>query len=156
MLSHARALQVLRSHKATNAGIVLNLTTVTAEVPEVEDIAAHIDALQNSMWLDPLAGRGYPQGLISATEEIVDWSFIKQSELNEIAMPLDWLGVNYYTPTRITKETSAADAHLVGQSLTAFPFTPPVKFISNEPKTEMGWEIDASSLTSTLLRIAHR
>jgi beta-glucosidase len=154
MLSHARAMDVLRSNNAKNAGIVLNLTNVIAEDPEVQDAAHHIDDLQNRMWLDPLAGRGYPQDLIDNTMDYVDWSFIKDSELDEMAQPIDWLGINYYNPARITKTTRTDDAQIIAQSLLPYPFTPPVKFVPRAPRTEMGWEIDASSLTATLVRIS--
>lgn len=154
MLSHARAMDVLRSNNAKNAGIVLNLTTVIAEDPEVQDAAHHVDDLQNRMWLDPLAGRGYPQDLIDNTMDYVDWSFIKDSELDEMAQPIDWLGVNYYTPIRVAKTTRSDDDQIIAQSLISYPFTSPVKFVPRTPRTEMGWEIDASSLTATLVRIS--
>jgi beta-glucosidase len=156
LLSHARSMTVLRSHQAKNPGIVLNLTNVIGEGAELQEAVTHLDGLHNRIWLDPLAGRGIPADMIKRTESFVDWSFVKQSELDEIAQPIDWLGINYYTPTRIVKSGGAEKTFVVGQSDDAFPGTPPVEFAPREPRTAMGWEIDASSFTKTLVTTAQR
>jgi beta-glucosidase len=156
LLAHGRSMDVLRSHKVKNPGIVLNLTTIISDDPNLEEAVEHLDGLQNRYWLDQLAGRGIPQDVMERTSNFVDWSFVKESELAEISTPIDWLGINYYTPTRIAAINANQSGKIVGQSLEAFPGTPPVQFTPREPKTEMGWEIDARSLYATLLTTARR
>lgn len=156
MLAHGRAINVLRSNNAKNLGIALNLTNIIGDDSEVAEAVEHLDGLQNRYWLDQLAGRGIPKDMVARTENFVDWSFVKQSELNEISQPIDWLGINYYTPTRIAKPSKADSGKIVGQSGEVNPGTPPASYIAREPRTEMGWEIDASSLTVTLKKTAER
>ena len=150
LLAHGRSIEVLRSHGAKELGIVLNLTEVIGEDPEIADAVRHIDGIQNRLWLDPLSGRGIPQDVIDRTSNFVDWSFVKPTELNEISTPIDWLGINYYTPQRIGKPAITGEGEVVGDSNNAYPGTPPITFVPRMPQTEMGWEIAASSLKATL------
>ena len=98
LTAHGSALQVLRRYGAKEIGIALNLTTFIPEDPGANLAAQHMDSIMNRLWLDPLAGRGIPQDLITATRDITDWSFVNSTELAAIAEPIDWLGINYYTP----------------------------------------------------------
>lgn len=147
MLGHGKAMSVLRDYGADSPGTVLNLTSIIAD-PELEPARSHIDLLQNRFWLDLLAGRGISDELITNTSEILDWNFVDQTELDLISQPIDWLGINYYTPTRLSKASGTA---AVGQDLALYPGTPQqVSFNPLAPTTEMGWEIHAPSLLSTL------
>ena len=101
MTAHASGLEVLRSHGLSNLGTVLNLTTVIADDAEVEPVADYVDLLQNRFWLDLLAGRPIDGQLIERTKDITDWAFVDQEQLKKIAAPIDWLGINYYTPFRL-------------------------------------------------------
>ena len=155
MVAHGRSMEVLRQYNAKNAGIVLNLTAVIAEDKGAESAARHIDGLQNRIWLDLLAGRGIPQDILDGTRHLTDWSFVNESELKSISAPIDWLGVNYYTPTRIIPDDAAAEdaAHIRPIS---FPGVPPFLSVPRPPHTEMGWEIHPESLTSTLQQTQER
>ncbi|MEI6648820.1 MAG: GH1 family beta-glucosidase [Actinomycetes bacterium] len=155
LLSHGRAVDVLRSNKAQNVGIVLNLTTVHGE-PEVAEAVEHLDGIQNRIWLDPLAGRGIPKDVIARTSQITDWAFVKESELEEIATPIDWLGLNYYTPMRVAAPKNSQSSHSGVQSPAAYPGCPPVAFTPRGKLTSIGWEVDAPSFTQTLLTTAQR
>ena len=81
---------------------------------------------------------------------------MKESELAEIATPIDWLGINYYTPNRIESPSETDKGFIVGQNTDVYPGMPNVNFVPREPRTNMGWEIDASSMTSTLQQTAER
>lgn len=156
MTAHASGLEVLRAHGLANLGTVLNLTTVIADDPEVEGVADYVDLLQNRFWLDLLAGRPIDPTLIENTKNVTDWAFIDTEQLKKIAAPIDWLGINYYTPFRlIAAEEQAKQA--VGQDFSLFPGTPAGAAMNPlEPRTEMGWEIHAPSMTSTLKTTAQR
>lgn len=156
MTAHASALEVLRSHGLKNIGTVLNLTAVIADEPEVEHIADYVDLLQNRFWLDLLAGRPLEKELFDNTKHITDWSFLEQDQLNKISAPIDWLGINYYTPFRVSAG-SEQSKWAVGQDFSLFPGTPAGAAMNPlEPRTEMGWEIHAPSLTATLVATANR
>ena len=156
MTAHASALEVLRSHGLKNLGTVLNLTTAIADEPEVEHIAAYVDLLQNRFWLDLLAGRPLEQQLFDNTKHITDWAFLEEEQLKKIAAPIDWLGINYYTPFRVIA-ASEQSKRAVGQDFSLFPGTPSGAAMNPlEPRTEMGWEIHAPSMTSTLIATAER
>ncbi len=157
LVAHARSVEVLRQHKAKNVGIVLNLTTFIAEDEGVKAAADHMDGIMNRLWLDPLAGRGLPADIVEKTRDITDWSFVKESDLKAVAVPIDWLGINYYNPQRIASVTpNSAGESGNGQSLAAFPGTPPISFVPRGPLTEMGWEMHPESLISTLATTQER
>jgi beta-glucosidase len=156
LVGHANAVDILRQYHAKNVGIVLNLTTFIADDEGAQAAADHMDAIMNRIWLDPLAGRGIPSEIIDQSKQITDWSFVKESELARIAAPIDWLGINYYSPTRIATTNAQSSNNGNGQRLDAFPGTPPIFFTPRGPLTEMGWEVDPASLISTLKRTQGR
>ena len=156
MTAHASGLEVLRSHGLKNLGTVLNLPTAIADDPEVEQIADYVDLLQNRFWLDLLAGRPLEQQLFDNTKHITDWGFLDQDQLQKIAAPIDWLGINYYTPFRVIAAQEQSK-QAVGQDFSLFPGTPSGAAMNPlEPRTEMGWEIHAPSMTTTLKATAKR
>ncbi|MEI9906563.1 MAG: GH1 family beta-glucosidase [Actinomycetota bacterium] len=151
LTSHARSLEVLRQHKVKEAGIVLNLTTYIPEDDGAIPAARHMDGIMNRIWLDPLAGRGFPEDIVKATQSFTDWSFVDETKLTKVSAPLDWLGINYYTPTRLASvpdKNGRGPAN--GARPDAFPGIPPIYFVPRLPVTTMGWEIHPESLTTTL------
>lgn len=155
MVASGHGLQALKSAGISNPGIVLNLTTIIAEDDGVENQAQIIDGLQNRIFLDLLAGRGLPADVVEATRSITDWDFVTEDGLSMAAEPISWLGINYYTPTRVAS-TPANAGKIVGQNSSVYPGVCGVSFVPRAPRTAMGWEIDASSLTTTLLATQER
>ncbi len=157
LVGHAKSVEVLRHYNAKDVGVVLNLTTFIAEDEAAQAAALHMDGIMNRLWLDPLAGRGIPLDIIENTRHITDWSFVNDSELDLIAAPIDWLGINYYNPQRIASVTPGEALGIGnGQRLDAFPGTPPISFAPRGPLTEMGWEMDPASLITTLTKTQER
>lgn len=157
MTAHASGMEVLRAHGARNAGTVLNLTEVIADDLEISEVADYVDLLQNRFWLDLLAGRGVSKSLIEKTSNLTDWSFVDSSQLELIAKPIDWLGINYYTPFRLKRLASVGQSEAVGQDFSLFPGAPSgAQMAPREPKTEMGWEVHPASMTATLKQTAAR
>lgn len=152
MVASGRAMEVLRSNKANNPGIVLNMTTIIADDDEIAPAARHIDNLQNKFWMDLLAGRGIDKEIIDSTSKDTDWSFVDDEGLKATANKIDWLGINYYSPMRVASKPAKGPDHIVGQTPALFPGCPPVHFVPREPQTDMGWEMHAPSLTTTLTR----
>lgn len=157
MSAHGAGMSVLRDHNVKSPGIVLNLTTVIAEDDGAKAARDHIDMLQNEFWLDLLAGRGIDGGLIERTKGLTDWGFVDPAQLESIAQPIDWLGINYYTPIRVSSQSTGTEPAAQGQDFSLYPATPTgVQMASRDPRTEMGWEIHAPSMTSTLLQTSER
>ena len=155
MVASGHGIQALRAAGAKNPGLVLNLTTIIAEDDEVAEQAQLIDGLQNRMFLDLLAGRGLPDDVVEGTSSITDWAFVTPQGLDMAAEPLEWLGINYYTPTRVAS-TGEDAGKIVGQGDSVYPGITGVSFVPKNPRTAMGWEIHAESLTTTLVATAER
>jgi beta-glucosidase len=155
MVASGHGIQALREVGVANPGLVLNLTTIIAEDEAITDTASIIDGLQNRIFLDLLAGRGLPDDVVEATAGITDWSFVTPEGLALAAEPIDWLGINYYTPTRVAS-VAQDSGKIVGQSASVYPGVSNVAFVPREPRTAMGWEIHAESLTTTLVTTAQR
>jgi len=149
LVAHGKAMQVLRHHNVNRAGTVLNMTEILSDYDECADAVKHVDNLQNGMWLDMLAGRGISDYTKESTEEFTDWSFVNEEELKLASEPIDFLGINYYTPNRI-EPGEEQESFIVGQDAGVYPGSGNVKFVSREPKSLMGWEVRPESLTNTL------
>jgi beta-glucosidase len=138
LLSHGQAVQALRAAGCrARLGIVLNLAPIHPATASPADLAAARleDGRLLRWYLDPLFGRGYPQdvlGFLGADAPRVD-----PADLAQIAAPMDFLGINYYSRT-VVSAAGRWDARAGGL-----------------PITEMGWEIYPSGLTELLLRL-HR
>lgn len=99
LLSHGRAVPVLRSNgnAETQVGIVTNLEWVDAASDRPEDQAAarQYQGFFNRWFLDPLFRGEYPADMCELYREFLPE--FDADEVREIAVPLDFLGVNYYS-----------------------------------------------------------
>ncbi|NDL59922.1 GH1 family beta-glucosidase [Phytoactinopolyspora mesophila] len=163
-LGHGLAGRAIRSVlPGAQVSITLNLHVARPVDPSsVADVDAvrKIDALANRAFLGPLLDGRYPADLWEDTAHVTDWSFVRDGDTATIQIPLDVLGVNYYSTNLVrrwdgTGDPGAADGHgnaagspWVGASDVEFVRPP-------GPYTAMGWNIDASGMTELLVRI-HR
>lgn len=135
LLSHGLALQAMRAAGVVAPlGIVLNQSPATAATDSAADaaLAAKEYALFVRWYMDPLFKQQYPSGADLPVCDVV-----QAGDLQTIAQPLDFLGINYYT--RIWASTS----------------TPPVPAPNHDGVSDMGWENYAPGLTELLVGI-HR
>ena len=98
LLSHGRAVPVIRANcPDASVGITLNLSPQEPASPSVADRKAStwVDGYINRFFLDPLVGRGYPQDMVSSFGNAME--FVEPGDLDSIAVPVDFLGVNYYS-----------------------------------------------------------
>ncbi len=98
LLSHGRAVPVIRERCAeAEVGIVLNFSPAYPATESPADLAATqlYQERNNSWFLDPLVGRGYPQAAWQAYAD--DVPEIRSGDMETIAAPIDFLGVNYYS-----------------------------------------------------------
>jgi beta-glucosidase len=150
MVASGHGIQALRESGVSQPGIVLNLTTVRADEPDVDAAQAHIDGLQNRLFTDLLAGRGVTEEIRASTEVLTDWAFVTDEGVKAAATPIQWLGINYYTPIRVAKPAPSGQATGVGQDTGGYPGCPPARLNPRPPFTTMGWEVDPTGLTDTL------
>ena len=159
-LAHGLAGRALRRVVSPDArlSVTLNLHQVRGVTPADADAVRRIDAIGNRVFLGPMLDGAYPADLLADTAGITDWSFVRDGDEAAIAVPLDVLGVNYYTPTLVrawdgTSPRVMADGHRAGP---ASPWVgcEDIEFVRQPgPYTEMGWSIDATGLTDLLLRL---
>jgi beta-glucosidase len=98
LLSHGASLPVIRQRcPDAQVGIVLNFTPgYPATDSEADHAATRLhNARVNRWFLDPITGRGYPQEARDFYGSLVP--HVMPRDLEMIAAPLDFLGVNYYT-----------------------------------------------------------
>jgi beta-glucosidase len=142
LLAHGLALPVIRQHVPdSRVGIVLNLTPQMPASRSYADrkAAYRADGFLNRWYLDPLAGRGYPQDMIADFDRPMD--FVQDGDLETIAEPVDFLGINYYT-----REVVRSDAIPEEQNA-------PREIIPGEDVTTMGWEVYPEGLYDLLCRV---
>jgi beta-glucosidase len=164
LLAHGRGSTALREvlgerpgrdgELGSEVGIVLNLAPVRPIGDPDEDAAAVqlVDGTRNRVWLDPLLHARYPEDVLAAWEPVADLASIhREGDLEEIAAPIDLLGINYYTPIWVGIRSDDREGPVPagpGQGhLVELPGPPPY--------TEMGWSIDAGGLEDVLRRV-HR
>ncbi len=140
ILGHGLAVERLRATGAKNVGIVLNVIPVISESPSMDAVAAHVDGIQNRIFLDLLGGRGIPADIRENCASLTDWSFVREDDNPILAAPIDWIGENYYSVMRVA-EPGSSDAEAIGQDASMFPGCPPMSFAPRAPLTHMGWEI---------------
>jgi beta-glucosidase len=96
LVSHGRAVDVLRSRTRSPVGIALNFVPAYPISAEPEDIAAarRFDGYFNRWFVEPVAGRGYPADMLELYRELLP--VFSESDLALMARPTDVLGINYY------------------------------------------------------------
>jgi beta-glucosidase len=136
LLSHGRAMQAMRSQGCrSRLGIVLNLAPVQPATDSDADRAqARLEDGRLLRWyMDALFKAEYPQDVLEFLG--LDAPRVEAGDLREIATPMDFLGVNYYSRT-VVSATGAWDVHRGGREI-----------------TDMGGEVYPEGLTELLLRL---
>lgn len=138
LLGHGLAVPVIRRDSpGAEVGIVLNYSPSHPASDREEDVmAAHVaDAAVQRMYLDPLAGRPYPQEVVEAQQLSMD--MIEPGDMGVIKTPVDFLGLNNYTRQVVRRgqefEIDATDGAA--------------------ERTEMGWEVYPEGIYEMLMRV---
>lgn len=148
LLGHGLATQALRTVTPGRIGIVLNPTVVWPASGRPEDIAAaHLaDGVRNRWWFDPLLHGSYPADVVQVLESVVDTDGLRPEDLDVISSPIDWLGINYYTPESVAGGPPGDDA--IGPGIDHLKTRP----LEGE-HTTMGWVVRPEALTELLVRV---
>jgi beta-glucosidase len=150
MLAHGTAVPVIReSCPGAEVSITLNLTDIRGPEDEAPDPDAvrRADNAHNKMFLDPVLKGEYPADFLEDTAPVTDHAFIQDGDLETISAPLDSLGLNYYTTTRVRpRQDGPVASPLPGcDTVEVLPPAPPL--------TGIGWEVDESGLRNLLVRV---
>ncbi|MFJ8960936.1 GH1 family beta-glucosidase [Lentzea sp. NPDC102401] len=154
LLAHGLATQALRAQAPDShrLSIVLNFSTIwgDSDSEASKEAVRKVDGLQNRILLDPILGRGYPLDVLQDTSWLGDWTnVVRDGDMETIATPVDWIGVNYYNPTRV----APADPDFVPAGphagLRGVALQPPQGEL-----TGFGWEQNADAFTELLVRLS--
>ncbi|WP_405505748.1 GH1 family beta-glucosidase [Streptomyces cyaneofuscatus] len=140
-LGHGLAVQAIRAASSdARVGIVNNLSPIVPASTSEADLAAarRADGHINRWWLDPVLGRGYPLDMVETYGVELP---VRPGDLETIAAPLDWLGLNYYFRQIVTADPSGP-----APGFTQVP-------VADARHTYMDWEVYADGLEQLLLRL---
>jgi beta-glucosidase len=151
LLAHGLGIQALRAALPSDRelSITLNPAVVRAASETDDDrAAAHLaDLVANRVFLDPLFHATLSGELVAATASVTDWSFVHDGDLELISSPIDFLGVNYYTPAVVGSKPV--------ENGTPWPGIDGVfAHAHTGPQTAMGWQVEPEGLTSLLIDLS--
>ena len=163
LVGHARAVAAIRAATPAPVGITLNPSPVRAASDAAADLdaARRVDGYVNRLFLDPLFEGRYPADMVEHyAAALPGFSVVADGDLNAISAPLDFLGVNYYSPGLVADRSNSDQAlrsGLVAPTHEPEPAAEELDVVrlvhSGAKRTAMGWEIDATGLTELLLRL---
>ncbi|MFI6322014.1 GH1 family beta-glucosidase [Nonomuraea sp. NPDC050556] len=145
LLGHGLAVQNLSG----KVGITLNMTHVTPATgsPEDADAARRIDGLQNRLFIDPVLLGSYPEDVVKDLAHLSDFGHVREGDLDTISLPIDMLGINYYSPALVAAGNESG-------GLTPWIGAEDVRWVDGgRARTTMNWEIDEQGLLDLLRRI---
>ena len=138
LLAHGAAVPIIRANApGASVGIVFDVNHVSPASADAQDIAAatRFDGAQNRWYLDAVFNGRYPQDMLDLYGPLLPE--IRGSDMEAIAVPLDYLGINVYR-----RSIMAAGSEL-----------PPLNFKRITPGSDftyMGWEVHPESLYDIL------
>jgi len=151
LLSHGRAVAAIRDNVPdASVGIAIDCRPSSPATSDPADLAAnrHFDGYRNRWFFDPVFGMGYPEDTMAeytargrVTSDVL--AAMRPGDLDQIAAPIDFLGLNYYTSLVISADGDEAEISGVDTGP-----NPPDGY------TEMGWKITERALTDYLVHLS--
>ena len=159
LLGHGLATQALRDAGAAEVGITLDLHPVRVlgdggpglDAAELERGRLITDAAANGIYLEPVLHGRYP---VHAPEALLPPpSLVADGDLETICQPLDFLGVNYYSPVFLRAGDPSDLRRNERHARCRVPGV--VEYLPEElDRTPMGWLVDASGLHQILVDVS--
>lgn len=143
-LAHGLGVAAIRAERPQLAtGLVLNAHSIYAGSAGEADLAAATRAFDfhNGVFFGPVFKGEYPESFLSALGDRMP--AIEPGDMETISQPLDWWGLNYYTPMRVAHDVSE------GAEFPATVPAPPVTDI----RTDIGWEVFAPALGDLIRKL---
>ena len=142
LLSHGLAIPVIRRNvPGARVGAALSLHPLKSASQSEQDLAATMrhDGLRNRWFLDALHGRGYPQDVWTYLGDKVPQ--VQAGDMDAIATPTDFTGVNYYFPEVVADApgTGVIDTRVVEKE--------------GVERTAFGWEVYPQGMLDLLKRV---
>ncbi len=144
LLSHGSVVDKFRklNLKSGKIGITLNLVPAYPATKDKEDkeAAGIRDSYLNKWFLDPIFRKSYPADMEEIYKRLIgDLDFIEEGDLERIAIPVDFLGVNYYHRELVKFSSDSEMGFKVVNG--------------NFARTEMDWEIVPEALFDLIVRL---
>jgi beta-glucosidase len=149
LLGHGKAVAALRAVGAASVGCANNHAPVWPASDDAADVAAAglYDALWNRIFADPMLLGRYPEGFAELMPGPV------ADDLATIAAPLDFYGLNYYTPARVADPSSPVEAE--GRiALDDAPFK--MVRVEGYDRTAFDWPVVPDGLREQLVLLRER
>ena len=135
-LAHGEAVRTLRAlAPAAKLGAIYNrqICLPATATPADTQAAGVLDACWNRLYADPQCLAEYPPELADGIGP-----YVHAGDIARIAQPIDWFGLNHYSPIY-----ARADTSLLGFAWA----TPP----TDGPLTGVGWRIDPDAFRNELI-----
>jgi len=147
LLAHGAAVRTIRNvSPLAHVGIALDCRPAYAlsSSPEDHEATTHFDGFRNRWFFDPVFGKGYPNDIVQSytTDGRLPTGLVRDGDMQSIAEPLNFLGLNFYTSLGIDVNSAEADhseEDVGAPARTGF--------------TEMGWKVDPTAFGEFLHRI---
>ena len=143
--AHAAAVRRYRAEGRHRIGLVVNIEPKHL-APGASDADRHArdlaDAYMNRQYLDPALLGTYPEELREVFGPA--WPDWPAAEVEALRVPVDWLGLNYYTRSVVRADGQGWPVPAAGVRQ------------SSAIHTETGWELHPQSLTDTLVWMHRR
>ncbi|PLW76929.1 GH1 family beta-glucosidase [Cohaesibacter celericrescens] len=139
-VAHGKAMAAMRALGQEELGVVLNFehTSPYDDKPSSAKAAELEEGILNRWFLSAFTKGKYPDTVLDHIEAYLPNNW--QDDMAQIATPIDWMGVNYYTRTLV----SAGESHLGS----ALPLS--ITHHGGLPRTEMDWEVFPEGLGEIL------
>ncbi|MET4724561.1 beta-glucosidase [Bradyrhizobium japonicum] len=141
-LAHGAAVDVLRANVINaSIGCIHNRQPCRPSSASEADAAAaaRLDVYWNAAFPDPQCRGEYPLSMRAAIEP-----HMQPSDLTRICRPLDWFGLNHYSPVYVKARADSMLGYDFGDKPASLPLTP------------IGWPIDPDAFSRTLQEVHAR
>jgi beta-glucosidase len=120
--------------------------------PEDEDAARRVDGVANRLWSHPVLHGRYPEDVLDDFAAVSDLAHVRDGDLDQIARPLDAVGVNYYRRHHVRWGDRASSSGAAA----VWPGSPDVELVEAPGRavTDGGWAVEPDGLTEALLALA--
>jgi beta-glucosidase len=141
LLAHGRAAIALRTAGASSVGCANNHAPVWPASDDDADVGASklFDAIWNGMYIEPMLLGRYPRDLEPLLEDV-----IRDGDMATIRQPLDFYGLNYYSPLKVAAAPEEAEMPFELLDLLGYPVT------------DRGWPVVPDALREWLIMFRAR
>lgn len=138
LLGHGLAVRAVRAHSAAPVMLINSYAPARPATDDPADVAAAAlyDLVQNRLFTDPVLLGRYPDELAELRPPV------REGDLDTVAVPLDALGVNYYTINAVRAADGAVPLEVVP--------------LPGRPLTAFDWAVAPDGLTETLTGLRDR